>query len=131
MNVSQYSRFQDFAKDCGNRFLAIKFLVRWARDLGSEFSEYHISESKLLDTVFSGRCFYSSEQLVRRKSYTEYDEIEDFLSWTLDKNIVKEVKRAYIQSLRNKKLTLSNSKKFTKGECSKINVLLRMIWYSR
>lgn len=123
-------RFKEFSKSCGNTYLAVRILSKWARELGEKFKEYRISESKLIETVLSGKCFYSEYQMLQRKAETDDDRIEDFLSWVLDDDIVEEVKYFYKLSINNKKLTRCTNIAFSDGKRGRINVLLKMIWYS-
>lgn len=131
MVIEDFNIFNNYAQSCGNRFEAVNLISRWARNLGGQFNEYRISESKLLSTVLSGKWFYSQSEMERRKIADSLDDVDDFLSWTLDKHIVSEIKRMYSLSIRSKHgLLLSKNNIFSKGELTKINILLRMIWYS-
>ena len=130
MVIKDLKRFDEFARSFGNRYLAVRLISKWARELGQKFSEYSILESRLLAAVLDGRCFYSEEELAIRKKPTTDDHIEEFLEWVIDDDIVAEVKNLYKQSIKNRKLTECSNPNFSSGQIARTNVLLRMIWYS-
>lgn len=123
-------RFKQFAESCGNNYLAIKIISKWTRELGNKFSEYRISESKLLETVLSGKCFYTEYEMMKRRSSNDDDHIEDFLSWVVDDEVVDEVKYMYAKSISIRRLAKCRRDDLTPGQLSRVNILLRMIWYS-
>lgn len=129
MVLNDIKRFNEFADSCVNRYVAVQTIAKWARDLGSELSDYRISESKLIEIILNGK-YYTKGELSQRKRDDDPDHISDILEWAIDEKIVDEVKRLYRLSIKNKRLQSCNNTKFTSGEQSKINILLRMLWYS-
>ena len=130
MVTKDFERFNEFSHSCGNTFLAVRTVAKWARDLGIKFHEYHISESKLIQMIISGGCYYTDAEMLKRRTYSDDDHIDDILNWVIDDDIVAEVKRLYRSSIKERHLTSCDSDRFTKGQTSKINILLKMIWYS-
>ena len=130
MVINDSRRFDEFAKSCGNKYLAVRVIAKWARDLGEKFNEYNISESKLLEIVLNGKWYYSEYEMMQRKTVNDADHIQDFLEWVMDDSVVEEVKYLYQKSVKNKGLQLCTNPYFTQGQRSKTNILLRMIWYS-
>ncbi len=130
MVINDSKRFDEFAKSCGNRYLAVRVIAKWARDLGEKFSEYNISESKLLEIVLNGKWYYTDAEMAQRRTVSDDDHIQEFLEWTLDDLIVEEVKYLYKKSIQNRGLQLCTNPYLTQGQRSKTNILLRMIWYS-
>lgn len=130
MVINDLQRFNEFADSIGNRYDAVIILSQWARDLGHKFSEYRISESKLINNVLTGRCFYSDDEMYNRKVNSDYDNLQEFLYNVLDNSIVEEVKKLYTLSIREHKLHFCDNSEFSKGKQAKINILLKMIWYS-
>lgn len=130
MVIKDLERFEELAKSCGNHYLAIRWISQWARELGSEYSDYQISESKLLEWVVSGKCPYLENQLEARRVICTDDGISDFLEWVMDDEIVDEVKSLYKQSVRKHKLQTCKRTDFNQYRISRTNILLRMIWYS-
>lgn len=129
MILADVARFDEFAESLGNRYLAVKVIARWARDLGMKFNEYHISESKLIEIILNGK-YYSEAEMAQRRDAFKCDNIDDFLEWVIDDRIVKEVKHLYKKSICNKKLELCTNPDFSSGEVAKINILIKLIMYS-
>ena len=130
MVINDSVRFDEFAKSCGNKYLAVRIIARWARDLGEKFSEYSISESKLIEIVLNGKWYYTEYEMMQRRRASDDDHLEEFLDWVLDETIIEEVKYLYQKSVKNRGLQLCTNPYFTSGQRSKTNILLRMLWYS-
>ena len=129
MEIKDLFAFKELETKCGNRYLAIKYLSDSARKLGKQYKEYHISESKLIQWALTGRCPYSENHMWRRLHAND-DGLDEFLIWITDTEIADEVKRCYKQSVRNRCLTLCEDNYFSQSQLDRINVLLRMAWYS-
>lgn len=130
MRMSDFSRFNELAESVGNKYLAIQLISEWARELGREYKDYYIVESKLLQWVITGRCPYVESELESRKFVTDYDKVEDFLSWVMDTEVSSEVKRLYKKSVRNQHLQRCDNKQLSESRKNRVDILLRMIWYS-
>lgn len=129
MVLNDIKRFDEFSESCGNRYLAVRTIARWARDLGKDLSEYRISESKLIEIVLNSK-YYSKSELAQRKIRYRDDGIEDVLEWISDNKISNKVIQLYRQSIKERHLLECKDNTFTEGQKSRINVLLRMLWYS-
>lgn len=130
MVIDDLYTFDRLAESCGNRYLAVMFLSESARKLGSKKKDYQIAESKLLQWVLTGTCPYSNKQLDRMKKKVSDDGIENILSWVSDQFVVDKVRFLYKSSIRRRKLLYYRDSKLTKSKVDRINILLRMIWYS-
>lgn len=128
MVINDVARFNEFAESCGNRYLAVRILAKWARELGEELHEYHISESKLLEIILNGK-YYTDNQMSQRRSKSA-DNLDDFLEWISDDRVINEVKYLYRQSVRRKRLQGCKNKTLSHGQRSRTNILLKMLWYS-
>lgn len=130
MNLHNLERFKELERSCGNRYLAIRFISTNARDLGQDNQDYHISESYLIEWVLTGKCPYTEQELARRKEVHEnVDNINEYLSYVDDEDIRDEVRKLYKTSVQTKHLTYCTNKALSRGRRSRVNVLLRMIWY--
>lgn len=129
MVINDVRRFDEFAESCGNRYVAVRTIAKWARDLGEKLNDYHISESKLIEIILNGK-YYSEAEMDHRRRINDDDHIEDLLEWVIDDEIANEVRYLYRQSIRKRTLQYCSNLKFSQGEISKINILLRMLWYS-
>ena len=130
MEINDLYLVKELENRCGNRYLAVKFLYSAARKLGKKKKEYHISESKLIQWVISGECPYTDAQLELMRRNTDDDCLNETLSWVSDKEVADRVRMLYRESVRNRRLTYCNDKEVSEGRITRINVLLRMIWYS-
>lgn len=130
MGIPDVMRFNEFAKSVGNRYLATQLISQWARELGKEYKDYYIVESKLLQWVLTGRCPYVESELEARRFYTDHDKAEDFLAWVSDKEVREEVLELYKQSARNHHLLRCDNKSLGESRRARVNILLRMLWYS-
>ena len=130
MVIDDLYNFDKLVEACGNRYLAVMFLSESARKLGEEKKEYHISESKLLQWVLTGHCPYSEAQLELMKEKRSNEGLDTILCWVTDKQVTNEVRFLYKKSVRNHKLTYSNNTNLSASKCDRVNILLRMIWYS-
>lgn len=130
MVIRELDRFNELANSLGNKYQAIKLVSAWARDLGKQYSEYHIDEAKLLDWVINGRCPYLETELEKRKSVYTDDGVDEFLMWVSDEAVTDEVKRLYKKSIRSHQLIYCSKSDFNKAQISRCNILLRMLWYS-
>lgn len=130
MAIEDILRFNEFAESVGNRYLASKIIAKWARELGKEYKDYYIVESKLLQWVVTGRCPYVEAELESRKIETDYDRVKDFLSWVMDEEVFEEVISLYKESVRHQHLQRCDNTKMNSSRRSRVNILLRMIWYS-
>lgn len=123
-------RFEHLSEKLGNRYLAVRFISSSARSLGVEKKEYHIAESKLIQWILTGHCPYTEKQLQSRRAVSDDDGVDDFLSWVSDQDIVDEVKSLYKSSVKMHSIVYCKNNKFNQGQIDRINILLRMIWYS-
>lgn len=131
MEIQDLERFQKIEEAWGSRYLAVKFIALVARRWGSEGRAYKISESKLIDWVLTGKCPYSHSKLETRKYISErIDDLNEKLCEVLDPVVVDEVKHCYKQSIKNKRLTYTTRTDISPYVVSRINILLRMIWFS-
>lgn len=130
MNISDLATFQHFENAFGNKYLAVKMLAKICRKLGAEKSDYHISESKLMQWVLTGDCPYSKKEMDIRKLISDnIDDINEYLSYVDDEEIQETVKLLYKKSVRLHCLQTCTDKCISPGKRSRINILLRMIWY--
>lgn len=130
MGIEELVRFNELAESCGNKYLAIKFISYNARMLGHETREYHLVDSKLIDWVLHGKCPYNSEEMLHRRIVENTDNVEEFLSWVEDTEVKDEVKRLYKLSVNKHYLMCCDNNNLSPGKVSRVNVLLRMLWYS-
>ena len=130
MVIKELERFQELAESFGNKYLAVKLVSFWARDLGIENKDYHIIESKLIEWVITGKCPYTEKQLERRKVLEDPDGVEEFLCWVSDKRVSDYVKCLYKKSVRCRHLILcQGDNTLTQGQIRRINILIRMLWW--
>jgi len=130
MDMKDLNKIKTIEKACGNRYLAIKILSKHARQLGEKNKVYHISESKLLEWILTGECPYTKNELALRKLISEnVDNIYDYLSDVDDELVCDRVTELYKQSIRKRRLQSCTDKDISPGRRSRINILLRMIWY--
>ena len=130
MEIKDLYTFTELSKACGNQYLAVKFIAESARKLGSTNKQYHISESKLIEWVLTGRCPYTEWELQRRLHSFSDKALEDTLCWVSDKQICSMVRRYYKKSLRLHHLNICEDATIPQSKIDRVNVLLRMIWYS-
>jgi hypothetical protein len=131
MKIEDLDRFNELAESCGNRYLAVTWVANCARNLGKQYADYHIPESKLLDWVITGHCPYTDSQLERRRQ-NQIDEsiIESVLEWVTDADVESEVRRLYKKSVKSRKLITSENTNLSPGQQTRTGILLRMIWCS-
>ena len=129
MEIREIDRFNELAESCGNRYAAIKLVSKWARDFGIEFKDCHILESRLIQWVITGKCPYVEEELQKRRIVPNEDKINEVLCWVSDKSITNEVRYLYKESVHHRRLLTCNNNKLSKGQISRVNVLLRMTWF--
>lgn len=130
MVIEDLDRFRLLEEACGSRYLAVRYISNVSRTLGHQNEEYYLSESKLLQWVLTGTCPYSKSKLeYRRYIFEQLDDLDEYLYYVEDKVVYKTVRSLYKQSIRNKKLTYCTDQNITQGQRSRINILLRMIWY--
>lgn len=129
MLLNDLNRFEEFAESCGNRYLAIRWISKWARQLAAEYRDYAIAESKLLQWVITGHCPYIESELELHRRPTLDDELSEVLEWVSDKEVVSEVRNLYIKGIKNRRLITCSRKDFSKSKISRTNILLRMVWY--
>lgn len=130
MVIDDLYDFDKLVEACGNRYLAVMFISESARKLGQKRKEYRISESKLIQWILTGNCPYTDAQLEIMKERPNDEGLEKILCWVTDEQVVKEVKFLYKRSIHNRKLTYSNSNALSQSRIDRVNILLRMIWYS-
>lgn len=130
MVTKDFNRFDELAESCGNRYLAVRFIAKYSRSLGKQYHEYHIFESKLIQWVITGRCPYIESDMLKRKIHIDDDKVEDFLSWVTDIEVADEVIKLYKKSVNRKHLLICNNNRLGQSRKSRVNVLLRMLWYS-
>lgn len=121
--------FPKLEKACGNKFVAINFISKSARRLFNETYGWVI-EAKLIDWVITGTkpdLDYSDK--LHKQTNRELAEIEDFLSYIEDDNIVSSVKISYIMSVRNHNLSYRYKNILSDEERARVRVLTRMCWY--
>lgn len=130
MAISDFEKFNEIEKACGSRYLAVQFVAQSARKLGKENKVYCISESKLIQWVLTGECPYTKAELDKRKAISEnIDNINYYLDNVDDEFVCDKVRECYKASIRNRKLTYCKDTNISPGKQSRINILLRMIWY--
>ena len=130
MKMSDLDRFKELEKSCGSRYKAINFISDAARYLGKVNSEYHLSESALLAWVIEGKCPFTQVELDARKAvHTRTSVVDDCLEFVDDAEVAARVRSLYKQSLKAKKLMCCEDDDISPGRVSRINILLRMIWY--
>ena len=130
MVIDDLYTFEELVKACGNRYLATMFISESARRLGHIKKEYHISESKLIQWVLTGQCPYTDRQLERMKESISDDGLSSMLCWVTDKDVAESVKRLYSESIQRRRLRECADSTMPQGKIDRINILLRMIWYS-
>ena len=131
MKIEDFDRFNELAESCGNRYVAVIWVANWARNLGEQYADYHISESKLLEWVITGHCPYTHSQLEsRRQNQIDESIIESVLEWVTDADVESEVRELYKKSVKSRKLIISQNTNLSLGQQTRTNILLRMIWYS-
>ena len=130
MDLSDLDRMKDLERSCGNRYLAVNFIADAARSLGKQMKDYQIMESKLIEWVIKGKCPYTEQQLDRMKYNASDHTVDSYLEWVSDQSVSNAVRKAYKQSLRNRKLTLCEDSSLSKPRLDRTNILLRMIWFS-
>lgn len=130
MGIRDLDRFNQFANDVGNRFLAINMICQWSRQLEKEYSNYRIPANKLIDWVIYSRCPYSPEELSRRQIFTFDDKLDKVLEWIDDAEVKDEVKSLYKYSIKHRHLSLCNNLTINKYKQGRINTILRMLWFS-
>lgn len=131
MKIEDIDRFNQLAESCGNRYLAVTWVANWARNLGKQYADYHIQESKLLDWVITGHCPYTDSQLESRRQNSMGESIiESVLEWVTDVDVKNEVRELYKKSVKSRKLITSENTNLSLGQQTRTNILLRMIWYS-
>ena len=128
--IQSLQRFNELANDIGNRYEAVMLVCQWARQLEQQYSNYHISSSKLIDWVIQGKCPYNNAELLSRRIITRDDEIDNLLEWVGDEEVKKEVKYLYKKSVKHRHLELRDDVNINKYKRSRINIILRMMWYS-
>ena len=122
--------FNKLADICGNRYLAVRYLASKSRKLGDKYSEA-VMESKLLTWALTGVPPYSEDELDRRvKLDSDVAELEDYLCYVDDDEVAEQVRLYYIKSLRNRGVVLDSSNTLDTYRQMRVNVILRMIWYS-
>lgn len=130
MELCELEKLKQIEEACGNKYLAIKILSKKTRELGKQNRVYHISESKLLQWILTGECPYSTAELDLRKMVSEnVDNINEYLAYVDDEEVCDIVRELYKTSIRNRHLTYYTDKSISPGRVSRINILLRMIWY--
>lgn len=130
MDMKDLEKLKTIEEACGNKYLAIKILSRSARRLGEKNAVYHISESKLLEWILTGKCPYTKNELAVRKLISEnVDNIYDYLSYVDDEVVCDKVIELYKRSVQKRQLQRCTDKSISPGKQSRINILLRMIWY--
>ena len=130
MVISDFKLFQEFEKSCGNKYLAVKFIASAARKLGKEKSKYHITESKLIQWVLTGECPYTRAQMEAMYRDPSEDKIDEVLCWISDDAVSNRVRKLYKESIRNRHLIMCEDTNISKSRVDRINILLRMIWFS-
>ena len=130
MGIRDLDRFNQFASDVGNKFLAINMICQWSRQLEKEYSNYRIPANKLIDWVIYSKCPYSSEELSRRQIFTFDDRLDSILEWIDDAEVKDEVKSLYKYSIKHRHLSLCNNLTINKYKQGRINTILRMLWFS-
>ena len=130
MEIHDLDRFNKLAEAVGNRYQAIMFLSDTARCLGRKYACYRLSESALLEWVITGTCPYSKAAMERRKIISEdVDHIDEYLEYVDDDTVQAVVRKLYKQSINEHHLILCKDENLSSGRRSRINILLRMIWY--
>lgn len=130
MTIESLMKFNDLAEVCGNRFLAVKMIAKQSRRLGKEYSDYCISESKLIDWVLTGKCPYSDEAMFRRKRDRDDPIVKEILEWVDDLEVAEEVREIYSESIRTHRIVESRNANLSPYRQRRATILLRMIWYS-
>lgn len=130
MVIDDLYNFDKLVEACGNRYLAVMFISESARKLGQQQSKYQISESKLIQWILTGECPYTEVQLAARKKREIDEGVDLILCWVYDAEVVTEVKKCYKKSVNRQKLIYATSHNLPQSKIDRINILLRMIWYS-
>ncbi len=121
--------FNELARACGNRYLAVKFLAQKSRILGKQ-TEGIVLESKLISWALTGIQPYDDKELEKRKYFdSDIAQLEDYLCYVDDEEICEQVRKYYKLSVRNKHVTLDASNTLDEYRQMRVNVILRMIWY--
>ena len=130
MVIDQLNRFNELVKSCGNRYLAIHLVSQWARKLGQDYSKYRLNESDLLEWVIVGKCPYSDFEMAIRYVYHKPTELDQYICYVSDEEVTDEVRKLYAQSINQRKLKLCRNNTLPKHKVIRINILLRMAWFS-
>lgn len=128
MGIQDLSRFNILSEACGSRYVAVRWLAKAARQLGTEYSDYELLESKLLTWLITGQCPYTTYEMDMRKLLRKVDTIDDLLEYVTDEEVEEQVRLFYRKSIRNKRLTLCDNDDLGSSRLSRVNILLRMAW---
>lgn len=131
MVIDDLNKFRELEESCGNRYLAVQFVIKCTRILEIKYSGCGLNTSKLIEWVISGESPYTAKEIERRKLIlNDKTELTEFLSWVSDEEICDQVEKYYKLSTANRHLTLCTNDQVAQGVRSRINVLLRMIWFA-
>lgn len=130
MEIKDLDRFRELAESCGNQYLAINLISRWARELGDQYADCQIDESKLLQWVITGHCPYLESELAYRRIRNDDSTLNDILEWVTDNEISDEVRDLYRLSVKQKHIVYCIRADFNQSQIDRVNILLRMAWYS-
>lgn len=130
MVIDDLHSFDRLVEACGNKYLAVVFISEAARRLGQQRKEYQISESKLIQWILTGTCPYTDIQLEMRKKPKDDESLNRLLCWVIDKQVADEVRCLYRKSIHEQRLIYSHNASLSQSRIDRVNILLRMIWYS-
>lgn len=131
MVIKDLDKFNELEQLCGNRYLAVQFIIRCTRQLEKKYLGCGLNTSKLIEWVITGESPYTLQEIEKRRLiWQDTNELVEFLCWISDEEVSEEVKKCYKLSLNNHHLTLCCNSKLSEGTRSRVNVLLRMVWFT-
>ena len=129
MSLSELDQFNELARACGNRYLAVQYIAKASRYLNRTIPE-RVLESKLISWALTGEKPDLSKYTAT--FYLENPEIADvlyFLDYVEDIRVKKAVIALYRASVNKKHLTYTCDEYIDPAIESRVRVLLRMLWY--
>lgn len=130
MVIDDVRRFEEISSVVGNRYQAVNLISKMARKLGRANSDYQISEPQLIQWVLTGECPYTKSQLELRRLVAKNCDLDDILAWVDDLEVCRAVETTYSESLKQRKLLEFIDNGLGTFRTQRVNILLRIAWYS-
>ena len=134
--IQDKQRFQEFAEDIGNPYMAVNLISSWTRDILKKYDNKLLT-SEVLTWVIQGKSpksiveFNEQGGRVFMRGRKSKSDIEDLLCYIDDEELCNAVRNSYEESCNKKELTFVYGSILDKGRQARLRILMRMLFCKR